>query len=310
MPGRAAVVAQLENLRAHGMEYLYIPALALDWIAADRELSSHLARQAVELTWQPDAGAVFRLVVPDPERAELQELRVSRVISPNDLMYTSGRISYFDFGRSGLSAVRAAIASVGNPPIASILDLPSGHGRVLRYFAAAFPDANLAACDLDQDGVNFCATAFNARPVYSVVRPQDVELADRFDVIWVGSLLTHLDAPLWDEFLEWFADHLTPTGVLVVTFHGAYYRDLLSEEKRSFYIPSGLELVRDYDEQGFSYQEYIGQDGYGISLSSPEWVASRAAFSDKLEIVEHRPRGWLGEHDLLFVRRRGMTKQA
>ena len=173
------------------------------------------------MAWEPDAGAVFRFHPPPyPERAELQRMRVSRVISPDDAMHRAGRYHYFEFGRAALTSIRAARVSVGSPPVGSILDLPSGHGRVLRYLTAAFPEANVVACDIDRDAVDFCAATLGAQPVYSAVHPSDIQLDREFDVIWVGSLLTHLDAPFCDEFLDFFARHLSNGGVLVMSFHG------------------------------------------------------------------------------------------
>jgi 2-polyprenyl-3-methyl-5-hydroxy-6-metoxy-1,4-benzoquinol methylase len=85
---------------------------------------------------------------------------------------------------------------------------------------AFFPDAHLTACDLDRDAVDFCAAEFNARPVYSHEDIRCVSLDQCFDVIWCGSLFTHLDSQQWPDFLGFFAEHLSPDGVLVFTTHG------------------------------------------------------------------------------------------
>ena len=58
-----------------------------------------------------------------------------------------------------------------------ILDLPCGHGRVLRYLSAAFPEAEITACDIMREGVDFCASTFGAIPVYSQDDPQQIPLA-------------------------------------------------------------------------------------------------------------------------------------
>jgi SAM-dependent methyltransferase len=62
---------------------------------------------------------------------------------------------YFYCGRSALGAIRLALAAAGTSKVRSILDLPCGHGRVLRVLKAAFPEAELHACDLDRTGVDF-----------------------------------------------------------------------------------------------------------------------------------------------------------
>ena len=94
-----------------------------------------------------------------------------------------------------------------------ILDLPSGHGRALRYLQAEYPEADLTACDIIRGAVEFCAETFGATPVYGKEDPADIELGT-YDLIWCGSLVTHVDAPRWDDFLDLFENALEPGGLL------------------------------------------------------------------------------------------------
>ena len=79
----------------------------------------------------------------------------------------------------------------------NILDLPSGYGRVMRFLKAEFPEAALTACDVIREGVDFCARTFGARAIYGKEDPSELELDERFDLIWCGSLLTHVDEENW-----------------------------------------------------------------------------------------------------------------
>lgn len=131
----------------------------------------------------------------------VSEDQVIRAISPNDEMFNAwGRdeASYHAVGRAGLDCVLRALDAAGKPmeEVHRVLDLPCGHGRVLRYLRAAFPEAEITACDLLRDGVDYCAATFGAVPVHSHEDPVRIPLErNAFDLIWVGSLLTHLDAP-------------------------------------------------------------------------------------------------------------------
>ena len=93
-------------------------------------------------------------------------------------------------GVSALQRIRDALEAAGKDRVSSILDFPSGHGRILRVLKAAFPDARLAAGDLNRDAVDFCAQTFGAAPIYSAQRPEDITIDDSYDLIWCGSLLT------------------------------------------------------------------------------------------------------------------------
>ena len=100
---------------------------------------------------------------------------------------------------------RVPLKASSPPP--RILDFPCGHGRVLRYLRAEFPQAEITACDLLRDGVDFCAANFGAIPVYSDPDPSRIGLPrDAFDLIWVGSLFTHFDAARWAKSFSFSAE--------------------------------------------------------------------------------------------------------
>ena len=63
-----------------------------------------------------------------------------------------------DLGRVLATDVVLAISNSGETEeVARLLDLPCGHGRVMRYLRAAFPRAEITGCDLLRDGVDHCA---------------------------------------------------------------------------------------------------------------------------------------------------------
>jgi SAM-dependent methyltransferase len=235
---------------------------------------------------------------------------VIRSISANDRMFDPDYPeAYFLYGQSALHHIRHAFAVSGVPDPRRILDIPSGHGRVLQTLRAAFPEAEITACDIDRDGVDFCARTFAARGVYSRPDPRELELNSSFDLIWVGSLLTHFDASRWADFLLFFQDHLTPGGLLVFTTHGHYYADALSDDRKlpAFAVldaKSRAALLADFRVHGFGYQAYPGVNDYGLSLSAPSWVTARLAdLTQELRLVSYTERAWRGTHDIVACQR-------
>jgi SAM-dependent methyltransferase len=228
-----------------------------------------------------------------------------REISPRDGMFVflpdrpaaeqeASQRHYFGVGRSALRCIRLALLAVGKAEVTSILDLPCGHGRVLRALKAAFPDARLTACDLDRDGVDFCARVFGATPVYSDERPDRIPIDDTFDLIWVGSLLTHLNAGSWIDFLKRFALLLADDGVLVFTTHGRFVAERMRTTGFSYGLaPESLQgVLGDYDRAGFGYRTYPQQSRYGISVASPGWTCAQLTRIPGLRLLSYLERGW------------------
>ncbi len=205
---------------------------------------------------------------------------------------------YFYCGRSALGAIRLALAAAGTSKVRRILDLPCGHGRVLRVLKAAFPEAELHACDLDRTGVDFCATRFGAKPIYSHSNPAQLQLAGPYDLIWVGSLMTHLDAHRWPGFLNLFRSVLSPRGVCVFTTHGYWSEELIKSGQAAYGLKNPTSLLRPYRKYGFAYAGYPGQD-YGISLSSPAWVTTRMAAVPGARLLLYAERGWADHQDVV-----------
>jgi SAM-dependent methyltransferase len=238
----------------------------------------------------------------------IDESAVNKHISPADQMLSGAALDreyYFRCGRSAVECIlnSLAIAAIPQPRIKRILDLPSGHGRVLRYLRAAFPEAEIAACDLLRDGVDFCSSTFGATAVYSSDEPDAIPLApDSFDLIWVGSLFTHLDLRLWLQFLAVFRKSLSPGGLLVFSTHGreAYQRavagmwdDSLSHRRRTL-------LLYRYEREGFGYAQYLGADtSFGLSLSHPAWVIQQLTRLGGLRLVNLSEKSWVDFHDIV-----------
>ena len=77
------------------------------------------------------------------------ESTVNRTLSQEDMMYVKGGEGhYFSVGRSTQECVDISLraARTNDSDVRWILDLPCGHGRVLRYLRAAFPEAEITAC--------------------------------------------------------------------------------------------------------------------------------------------------------------------
>jgi cyclopropane fatty-acyl-phospholipid synthase-like methyltransferase len=214
-------------------------------------------------------------------------------------MWITGPEWYFDFGKSALDCIKSALATTRTVPN-SILDFPCGHGRICRMLRASFPDADPTFCDLDRDGVDFCATQFNATAFYSHHDIRRVNLDWHFDLIWCGSLFTHLDAQQWPDFLGFFDDHLCPDGTLVFTTQGRQPIQWMQEG----YFDYGLSheeqqtLIQGYVRAGFGFISPPNQ-AFGISLSSMAFDCRQLEWLRSLRLIGFHEAGWAGHQDVV-----------
>jgi len=214
-------------------------------------------------------------------------------------MFAGNMDHYFGVGFSALRCVCLALATAGKPACKMILDLPCGYGRVLRFLKAAFPEAHLVACDLLRDGVDFCTNVFGATPIYSHEDPAQINIPGDFDLIWCGSLLTHLNKERWDGFLSLFERLLSPDGILLFTVHGRRAVQHLCEGTVDYGLEKHLvpHILDGYHLTGFGYGNYYHSSNYGIAFSSPSWVLSQLEGRPNLRLLTYIEAGWDNHQD-------------
>ncbi|HEX8422866.1 MAG TPA: class I SAM-dependent methyltransferase, partial [Pyrinomonadaceae bacterium] len=90
-----------------------------------------------------------RLLADETLAAPERELlgAVESRISARDTMYTGDGAHYFKVGLSAMRVVEAALRAAKLSSVERVLDLPCGHGRVLRFLVRRFPSAAFTACD-------------------------------------------------------------------------------------------------------------------------------------------------------------------
>jgi len=229
--------------------------------------------------------------------------KVLRDISEHDEMYTGDERHYFSVGKSALEAIELALlaARKSKSSIRRILDLPCGHGRVLRYLKAAFPEAEITASDLVREAVDYCAFLFGAKPVYSERQPKQIKLKGGYDLIWCGSLLTHLDENGSAEFLRLFNSLLSENGILIFTLHGISCVYAVREGYVSYNLDksSKKQLLKKFARLGYWYINYPGREDYGISFVAPSWVANQFLQLPDLRLLTYTEMGWDNHQDVV-----------
>lgn len=237
------------------------------------------------------AGQVFAAYSNSP---------VSQHVHPGDVMFTTGPDWYWSVGRSAIEVICSALGLSWIAAVQRMLDLPCGHGRVARHLRAAFPDADFFCCDIDREGVDFCATEFRATPIYSEPDLTLVQLPADLDLIWVGSLFTHLDQARAGAWLAYLARHLRPHGMLVATFHGLFMPDMFA--RGPDIDGASLRVIDEgFRTSGWGYDNYGNASDYGFSRSHPATVVKMATGIPGTRMISYVERGWAFNHDVLAL---------
>jgi SAM-dependent methyltransferase len=208
---------------------------------------------------------------------------------------------YAAVGQSAISNIQASLRAAGLPENQAprrVLDFPSGYGRVLRYMKVAWPNASFTAADLDPRGVRFCATEFGAKPLMSHVDFSRIAFPEQYDLIFVGSLVTHLTGESGVHLLEVLAGALEPGGILIFSTQC----DLSDDRLRSYgRTTAGLaETIRTATLARGNYYNPADR----MAFHTPDWIrSSMSTRCPRLELVHHAPQGWDNHQDIWAYRR-------
>jgi len=243
------------------------------------------------------------LVIPQSGRYLLDVVKLD--LFEDDGMYTPGGDKhYLSCGASALNAIMSAvqIASIEEPK--NILDFGSGAGRVTRWLRAAYPDATISACDLRERDLSFCRNIFGATTWPSVTDIDNLQANNTYDLIWLGSVITHLSPEntvrIFKRILSW----LNPLGVAVISFHGERALERQNSGEFIYIHNEGWQEIRSaYIKDGYGYANYEGQDGYGISVASPSWILDKIKKIPKTRLVTLSETAWDNHHDIVAFQR-------
>lgn len=231
-------------------------------------------------------------------------------------------------GLKALELLADAMVLAGRPRPGRILDLPCGGGRVTRHLVRFFPEAEISVADVDEGKVEAVTRQFAVRRV-AASADFTAPLGGTFDLIFVGSLVTHFDEALYVRALDVLLGALAPGGVLVLTTTGrswaaeAQRRDVAAGlPARAWWSPAATWLSRGryrasgprsaiegrYARRGFGYVQVnswtrLYGRSYGSSWASPSWLMRQVEHRSDIRILGFKERGFDQLLDALLLQR-------
>jgi SAM-dependent methyltransferase len=226
-------------------------------------------------------------LIPPPRH--LQE-RVVGVFSPQ---FISSGETIVSNVRSMLGRADRELTSFNN-----ILDFGCGCGRVTRTLHYHIrEDQRLFGTDIDPEAIEWCRTNYAHIATFDCnphMPPTQYDTG-AFDLVYSGSVFTHLPEEMQWAWLEELRRITRPGAFLALTFHGVHYHGRLEGEMKA-----------EFKRTGFFYGKFGRTSGlpdfYETAWHSHDYI--RNQWSRFFDIVHIEPRGLEGMQDIALCRRR------
>ena len=264
----------------------------------------------------PDRTAPFVTLLPGIlERWQrYQAAEIDRTVSSEDDMIahsTPGGVAhYFQVGRSAIELITEAMVLARRTAFPRVLDFPCGGGRVTRHLVKFFPDSEISVSDIERRKqaavvAQFGVNAIDCPPDFSAPLPE------RYDLIFVGSLLSHLDQRTFLRALDFFIAGLAPEGVLVLTTVGRYTATATSAE--TAWRHPIARAIRAMNRSGFGYLE-LDRTRYGVSygatFAAPSWIMRLIEGRADVMVLGYKERAWDDNQDALIIQKLQPARQS
>ena len=180
-------------------------------------------------------------------------------------------IAAFKFVEAGLrryDAYDQLVSQVfgGFDRLDSVLDFASGYGRLTRVLVQRLAKEQIWVSDIYREAIAWQLKTYGVQGFYSTPSPRDLRHERVHDVVWVGSLFSHLPDGLFQDWLAKIWSFVGPRGVLAFSVHDQTL------------LPAGEAM----DAAGLRYfrhseSDSLDPDIYGMTYVTEGYVADAIA---------------------------------
>jgi SAM-dependent methyltransferase len=215
----------------------------------------------------------------------------------------AGLDHYLSVGASALANIEETLTACNRTfaDVRTCLDLPCGHGRVLRWLQGRIRPEGISACEIDREAADFCHQEFGVKALYSSDDPRQITFPDTYDLIWVGSLFSHLGSEKSFALFERFVEILNPGGVMVFTTQGesCFTNPGVGGYSKRFPAIEG-QLRESYARDGYCHTPYQPGGYYGMAIYSEDYLKRTMAerFPGRVRLARFAARGWDHHQDV------------
>jgi 2-polyprenyl-3-methyl-5-hydroxy-6-metoxy-1,4-benzoquinol methylase len=130
--------------------------------------------------------------------------------------------SYFESGEGMKHCLLSIFENIGTKieEINEFLEFACGYGRFTRHLVKMTPPSKITVSDVYREAVDFQQNVFGVKGFYSEFNPEDVNVPEKYDVIFVASLFSHLPIKTWSPWIKKLYNSLNENGALIFSTHG------------------------------------------------------------------------------------------
>ena len=179
----------------------------------------------------------------------------------------------------------------------NILDWGCGPARLLIHLPKILHShkLNIYGTDYNPRTIKWCKEHLkNIHFAQNLLSPPLEFQSNKFEVIYSLSVLTHLSKQSHFDWINELNRLLKPSGILILTTHGDYFRNILSEDEKRIYDTGNL-VVRDQINEG--------RRGY-VTFHPPQFL--RSELFKGFNILKHIDNGQAGsiKQDIWVIQKR------
>ncbi|HYH07380.1 MAG TPA: class I SAM-dependent methyltransferase [Thermoanaerobaculia bacterium] len=179
--------------------------------------------------------------------------------------------NYFQNALDQFAVVRHVASWRGHPR--RMLDFASGYGRLTRLLVHEKLADEVTVSDILEGGMQFQAEQFGVRTILSQTTPEEFVAPEKYDLIFVASLFTHLPPSTFTRWLRRLAELLEPEGMLLFSVHDESIAPKTFEGGISFESRSESRVL-DVEEYGSTWvrESYVREQ---VAAIDPNWACVR-----------------------------------
>jgi hypothetical protein len=160
--------------------------------------------------------------------------------------------------------------------------------------------ADITVSEINDEALSFCRRVFSVKSARSTLDLTNISLQESYDLIWCGSLITHINETAIKNLLKFFYDHLSDKGVCIFTTLGMTPAKWIRTKSNTYnlYVDLQEDLLSQFDNNGFGYVDYQHQTGYGLSLVTYDYMSNLVQNVGNYKELYYNEQRWDNHQDV------------